>query len=107
MSVDLPSSTDPAVAKRNNSITRVDSAPAFRPSGHASAASPSLEVALALAVFHAGFGDAVVGAGGAALGEPRRCDLEDDVLHRRRAPWPAPPPRRDDRPRTPRRTRAR
>ena len=41
------------------------------------------EVALALAVLHRGLGDAVVGARLAALGDPRRGDLGDDVLERR------------------------
>ena len=44
----------------------------------ASQSSPS-EVALALAVFHRGLGDAVVGAGLAALGDPRGGDLGDHL----------------------------
>ena len=41
-----------------------------------------LEVALALAVFHRRLAEGVVGPGRAALGDPRRGDLEDDVLRR-------------------------
>ena len=39
-----------------------------------------LEVALALAVFHGGFADPVVGAGGAPLGDPGGRDLVDDLV---------------------------
>src|SRR5918997_1586351 len=61
MSVDLPSSTDPAVANR----------------------SSSLEVSLTLPILHGGLGHAVVGARLAALGDAGRGDLGDDVLERR------------------------
>ena len=44
-----------------------------------------LEVALALAVFHGGLGELVVGAGRAALGDPRRRDLGDHLVDGRRA----------------------
>src|SRR3954470_23290501 len=63
MSVDLPSSTDPAVAIRSRALMS--------------------EVALLLAVFHAGLGDAVVGARRAPLGEPGRGDLRHDVVRGR------------------------
>src|SRR4051794_38338849 len=56
ISVDLPSSTDPAVARR-----RV----------------VALEVAGNLAVLHGGLGDTVVGARLAALGDARAGDLGD------------------------------
>src|SRR2546429_3284562 len=63
ISVDLPSSTEPAVASR-----RV----------------VALEVAGNLAVLHRGLADAVVGARLAALGDPGARDLDDDVLERGR-----------------------
>src|SRR6266540_2790511 len=66
MSVLFPSSTDPAVARRSSSIS-----------------APS-EVALALAVFHGCFREAVVGPGRAAFGDPRRRDLDGDLLRRGR-----------------------
>ena len=63
-----------------------------RARGREAEQSPSwLEVPLALAVFHGGFGELVVGAGRAALGDARRRDLDDDL--RRRSP-PATRPRR-------------
>src|SRR3954452_686661 len=68
MRVDLPSSTEPAVAKRRSSIS-------------SRAAS---EVALALAVLHRSLGEAVVGAGRAAFGQPRDGDLGDDLVVGRR-----------------------
>src|SRR5918995_7359860 len=64
MSVDLPSSTEPAVANRRSSMC----------------SQPFLEVALALAVFHAGLADAVVGPRGAALGDAGHRGLLDDRL---------------------------
>src|SRR5215208_3969258 len=64
ISVDLPSSTEPAVTRRRSSVP--------------------LEVADTLAVLHRGFGDAVVGARLAALGDAGRHDLGDDLLQRRR-----------------------
>src|SRR6478752_3445482 len=67
ISVDLPSSTEPAVTRRSNSVSRND-----------------LEVANALPVFHRGFADAVVGARLAALGDARGGDLGDDLVDRRR-----------------------
>src|SRR5258705_2721436 len=48
------------------------------------AAAWSSEVALSFAVFHAGLGDAVVGASGAAFGEPRHRGLGDYLGHRAR-----------------------
>src|SRR5687768_12427971 len=41
------------------------------------------EVALALPVLHGRLGEAVVGAGGTPLGQPRRRDLGDDLVERR------------------------
>src|SRR6185503_5734524 len=77
MSVDLPSSTDPAVARR----MRSDRSRAGRPLPLAEA---PLEVPGNLAVLHRGLGYAIVGAGLAALGDLRRRDLGDDVVQRRR-----------------------
>src|SRR3954449_404734 len=67
ISVDLPSSTKPAVTRRRSSVSR-----------------SSLEVANAFPVFHRGFADAVVGAGLAALGDVRCRDLVHDLVDRRR-----------------------
>src|SRR5204863_6725813 len=66
MSVDLPSSTEPAVASRSE-------------------VTAALEVAGNLAVLHGGLADAVVGARLAALGDPRERDLGDDLVERRGA----------------------
>ena len=71
MSVVLPSSTEPMVAKRSRRC-------AARTPGNAS------EVALALAVLHRRLREAVVGAGGAALGDPADLDLGDDLAEGRR-----------------------
>src|SRR5215470_2576944 len=60
MSVDLPSSTEPAVARRRSVAIRIPRSSRKR----------SSEVPLPLAVFHPGLRDPVVGAGGAALGQP-------------------------------------
>src|SRR5690606_29458818 len=49
-----------------------------------------LEVAFLLAVFHARLADAVVGPGGAPLGEAGGGDLGDDLLGRRRRRLDAP-----------------
>src|SRR6478609_3204048 len=77
MRVDLPSSTEPAVAKRRSSAITPRPLLAFaRPMP-----TPS-EIAFLLAVFHAGLADAVVGSGRAALGEAGGGDLEDDVVDR-------------------------
>src|SRR3954453_1618142 len=76
MSVDLPSSTEPAVASRR-SPERGGGAPW-------PLELPLLEVARNLAILHGGLGDLVVGAGLAALGDPRRGDLVDNVAQRRR-----------------------
>src|SRR5215211_3007531 len=62
--VDLPSSTEPAVATRTSSEV--------------------LEVAVTLAVLHRGLGEAVVGARLAALGHARGGDLRDHVAQRDR-----------------------
>src|SRR5918997_2509729 len=67
--VDLPSSTEPAVVSRSSD----DAAPVIR-------RGPSSEVALPFAVLHGGRGQPVVGAGGAALGEPAGGDLGEDGL---------------------------
>src|ERR1700750_373916 len=69
MSVDLPSSTLPTVAKR-------------RGAARSGSVITGSEVAQALAVFHAGLGDAIGGARGAALGDPGDGRLGDDVLDR-------------------------
>src|SRR3954469_21125042 len=66
ISVDLPSSTEPAVTSRSSSVSR-----------------NSLEVANALAILHRRLGDAVVGAGLAALGDARRSNLVHDRIDRR------------------------
>src|SRR5215210_1135848 len=73
ISVDLPSSTEPAVATRSISGSS---------RGCRDPREGPLEVPDSLAVFHGGFGDAVVGARLAALGHARGGDLGDDVLER-------------------------
>src|SRR3954465_11195158 len=72
MSVDLPSSTDPAGASLRMSMLTV---PSSLPC--------SSEVPLALAVLHGGLARTVVGAGLAALGDPRRGDLGADPVQGR------------------------
>src|SRR4051812_18092261 len=73
-SVDLPSSTDPAVASlRMSMLTGPSPLPC------------SSEVSLALAVLHGGLARAVVGPGLAAFGDPRRCDLGDHLVEAGRA----------------------
>src|SRR3954469_23289551 len=72
MSVDLPSSTEPAVARRSRSERSTRPLPL------------PLEVAGNLAVLHRGLAHAVVRAGLAALRDLRRRDLCDDVVQRRR-----------------------
>src|SRR4029079_13346161 len=62
ISVDLPSSTLPSVANRSG------------------ASRDTSEVADTLAVFHPRFGDAVIGPGRTALGDPGDGGLGDDVL---------------------------
>src|SRR5215207_617728 len=74
MSVDLPSSTLPTVAKRSG---------ATRPlwvSISTASASVTSEVALTLAVLHARLRDPVVGTRRATLGDPGDRRLGDDVL---------------------------
>src|SRR6516165_9437863 len=71
--VDLPSSTEPAVTSRSSSLSSI-----------------SLEVANALPVLHRGLADAVVRARLAALGDPRRRDLVDDLVDRLRLADHAP-----------------
>src|SRR3954447_26536508 len=82
-SVDLPSSTEPAVASRSRVLISgcpCLGAPAkYGSEGRAESFVGSSEVALLLAVLHGGLGDPVVGARGAALGQGRGGDLEDDV----------------------------
>src|SRR4051812_22585551 len=73
INVDLPSSTEPAVAI----LRSVAISCAF-----SSSRKHSSEIPLALAIFHARFGDAVVGAGGAAFGQPRHRGLGDHLGHR-------------------------
>src|SRR5829696_9192146 len=70
ISVDLPSSTEPAVATRSISGSCRD--PREGP----------LEVPDSLSIFHGRLGCAVVGARLAALGHARGGDLGDDVLER-------------------------
>src|SRR4051812_44011294 len=72
ISVDLPSSTEPAVARRSRSERATEAAPWPLPL--------PLEVAGNLAVLHGGLADAVVGAGLAALGDLRRGDLGHHVV---------------------------
>src|SRR4051812_26841003 len=74
MSVDLPSSTEPAVARRSRSERATETRPLPLP----------LEIAGNLAVLHRGLADAVVRARLAALRDLRRGDLGDDVVQRRR-----------------------
>src|SRR4051794_1229877 len=107
MSVDLPSSTDPAVAKRSSSISRCprhgggsgcgafsgDRPPPLCSGGphppprsppKAPQSSPSTaaasEITLAFAVFHRGFTELVVGSCCASLGDAGRGDFGDDVV---------------------------
>src|SRR5689334_20594771 len=72
MRVDLPSSTEPAVAMRSNVAILNSPVASLAPS----------EVALSFTVFHACFGDAVVGAGGAPFGQTRHRGLGDHLGHR-------------------------
>src|SRR3954452_18781095 len=74
ISVDLPSSTEPAVARRSRSERAIVPRPLPLP----------LEVAGNLAVLHRGLADAIVGARLAALGDLRRRDLGDHVVQRGR-----------------------
>src|SRR6266550_8579123 len=67
ISVDLPSSTEPAVTSLSSSLSRI-----------------SLEIANALPVLHGGFRHAIVGPGLAPLGDAGRGDLVHDLLDRRR-----------------------
>src|SRR6478752_5377652 len=101
--VDLPSSTEPAVASRR-SVPRAAPATAAgsrtgvvcvgalisgcpcrgapatnRSEGRAENVVGSSEVALLLAVLHGGLGDPVVGTRGAALGQGRGGHLDDDL----------------------------
>src|SRR5919202_1978991 len=77
ISVDLPSSTEPAVARRSRSERATEPYPLpLRPL--------PLEVAGNLAVLHRGLADPVVGARLAALGDLRRGDLGDDGVELRR-----------------------
>src|SRR5436853_1952470 len=88
MRVLLPSSTDPAVATRRRPALAIDSPPPwltlpikhFAPESGAKCLLGRSEVALALAVFHGGLREAVVGPGGAALGDAGGGDLLDDLL---------------------------
>src|SRR3954452_7518434 len=65
ISVDLPSSTDPAVTRRSSSVSR-----------------SSLEVANAFPVLHRGLRGPVVGPRLPTLGHARRGDLVDDLVKR-------------------------
>src|SRR6476619_4112336 len=82
--VDLPSSTDPAVARRSSvaAISRFLLLGSPRSIGARNERRTSWgcsEIALLLAVLHGGLGDPVVGARGAALGQRGGGHLEDDV----------------------------
>src|SRR5437667_11910390 len=66
ISVDLPSSTEPAVTSRRRSV------------------AARLEVTDTFPVLHRGLREAVVRAGLAALGDLRRSDLLDHLVHGRR-----------------------
>src|SRR4051812_6798072 len=72
ISVDLPSSTEPAVARRSRSERATEPPWPLWPL--------PLEVAGNLAVLHRGLADPVVGPRLAALGDLRRRDLRDDVV---------------------------
>src|ERR1700722_14343085 len=81
MRVLFPSSTDPMVANRRRSMVSTPS------SGPPAGGEPGnvvmgLEIPLTLAVLHGGLREAVVSPRGTALGDPRRRDLTDDLLHR-------------------------
>src|SRR3954453_17646177 len=80
MRVDLPSSTEPAVAMRTSSADATAGGGAGDPLAEWSAAT--LEVPLLLAILHRRLGDPVVGAGLAALGDARGRDLRDHRLER-------------------------
>src|SRR6478672_592586 len=82
--VDLPSSTDPAVARRSSvaAIRRFLLLGSPRSIGARNERRTSWgcsEIALLLAVLHGGLGDPVVGTRGAALGQGGGGHLEDDV----------------------------
>src|SRR4051794_5470494 len=79
ISVDLPSSTDPAVA----TLSISGSSCGWRaPRGRRDPREGSSEVAHSLAVLHGGLRDPIVGARLAALGDPRGGDLGHDLLQR-------------------------
>src|SRR2546426_9634455 len=87
ISVDLPSSTEPHVTRRRSSAACACSEMALTqvpPRARAWCLEWALKIADTLAVLHRGFGEAVVGAGLAALGDTRRGDLVDDLRDRRR-----------------------
>src|SRR6185369_5823504 len=73
ISVDLPSSTEPAVAKRRRSICRCCGV---------SSTEVMLEVPLTLAVFHGRLAHLVVAAGRPALGDAGGRDLVDHLVDR-------------------------
>src|SRR6476661_2987549 len=81
--VDLPSSTEPAVASRSRSCRTVCGMPRgwLRRAGAASYVVVISEVPLLLAVLHGGLRQAVVGAGRAPLGDPGGRDLADHLGH--------------------------
>src|SRR6266545_1432872 len=79
MSVDLPSSTEPAVANRSMSML-IGRAPLL--ARRLAAPWSWSEVAFLLAVFHGRFAGAVVGAGLAAFGDAGGRDLLDDLIKR-------------------------
>src|SRR5918999_3107248 len=92
ISVDLPSSTEPAVAKRTSSDVRATGRPLVAAPGITRTggsrprtpvdAWPASEIPLLIAVLHCGLRDAVVGARLAALGDAGGGDLGHDGLER-------------------------
>src|SRR6516165_10801668 len=82
MRVLLPSSTEPMVANLRRSIVSVTCS-GLPAGGEPDRVVIGLEVALALAVLHGRFREAVVGASRTALGDVRHRRLADDLLGRR------------------------
>src|SRR5882757_5195576 len=83
--VDLPSSTEPAVAMRNKVAINCAFSSSRKPLQIPSLRSPQpSEIALSLAVFHASLGNPVVGAGCTPFGQPRNGRLGDHLGYRAR-----------------------
>src|SRR5437588_9538069 len=85
MRVDLPSSTEPAVAMRNNSELRRRMAYALWVADGADPLSCISEITFTLAILHRRLSDAIVGAGLPALGDSGGGDLSHHLLERDRA----------------------